>query len=177
MPPQHSKNDEPIKHDATTKLYDRLSQLHLEIARVYTELASHEPATRTGEKVLPIKSKSGKLLANLRLADRAAKAVVVTPLLTDNAPYAWLKNHLKAMAEKDQTFIFRLGEQDHLLRFIEMKGNITADLTKRLESALKWALSRMESDQSVNESSAPCKDEPTQSQGRALVKTEGEPSG
>lgn len=147
------------------------------MARVYAELASHEPATTTGEKVLPIKNKSGKLLAYLRLAEGEAKAEVVNPLPIDNAPYAWLKNHLKAIAGKDQTFVFRLGEQDRLLRFIEMEGNITADLTKRLESALKWALSRMDSDQSVNESNAPCKDEPTQSQGRAFVEKEGKPSG
>jgi hypothetical protein len=178
MSTQCSKNGEPINHEATAKLYGKLSRLHLEMARVYAELASQEPAVRTGEKVLPIKSKSGKLLANLQLTDRAAKAEVVNPLPTDNAPYAWLKNHLKAMTEKDQTFVFRFGEQGRLLNFIEMEGKITPDLTKSLESALKWALSRMDSDQSTNESKASCKGKPAQAQGRALmVKEEGEPGG
>jgi hypothetical protein len=142
MSSQQLRNDEPINHRTTAKFYEKLSRLHLEMARVYAELASQEPRIQTEDKVVSIKGRSGELLANLRLSNSEAKAEVANPLPTDNAPFAWLKNHLKAMAEK-RSLRLKLDEQDQVLRSIALLGNITPDLAKELQSALRWALSRM----------------------------------
>jgi hypothetical protein len=83
------------------------------------------------------------------LTENEAKVEVVSHLPTDNAPYAWLKNHLKAMEEKNEAFHFRLGEKNHVLEFIEVEGNITSDLARELESAINWAFSRMATDNST----------------------------
>jgi len=148
MPLEQSKNGEPLKSQATARLYDKLSRLHLEIASVYAELAGPKPHSKNEEKVLPIKSKSGKLLANLRLAESKARVEVVSHLQTDNAPYTWLKNHLKSVADKEALRL-RLGEEDRVLKSIEMHGKITPELARKLESALGWALNRMVGDESI----------------------------
>lgn len=137
------KNRELVNDQGTATLYDKLSRLHLEIASIYAELAASKPRVRSEERTVPIKSKSGRLLANLKLTENEAKVEVVSHLPTKNAPCSWLKNHLKAMEEKNEAFHFRLGEKDHVLEFIEVEGNITSDLARELESAINWAFSRM----------------------------------
>jgi len=164
MSSENSKNGNARKWQAAAKLYDRLRQLHLEIADVYAELAAAKPF-QGAEKVVPINSKSGKLLANLSLADNKARVEIVSHLPTDNAPYTWLKNYLKSTAEKDQTFRFRLHEDGQILKSIEIEGNITQDKARKLESALRWSFNRMD-----EESSTPSKEpEPASRDGRAQM--------
>ena len=143
MPSEHSKNGNPADLEITAKLYDRLRRLHLEIADVYAELAATKPS-QSADKVVPINSKSGKLLANLSFANNKARVEVVSRLPTDNAPYTWLKNYLKSTAEKDQAFHFGLKEEEHALKSIEIEGNIMPDKATKLESALRWAFNRMD---------------------------------
>jgi hypothetical protein len=165
MPIEHSKNNEPLNNQATARLYDKLSRLHLEIASVYAELAAPKPHVQDAKKVVPINSKSGKLLANLSLTDGKAKVEATSYLPTDNAPYTWLKNHLKSMADKE-ALRYRLGEEDQVLKSIEIQGNITPDLARELESALRWALNRMVAGESTasNRPAAVCKDSRTDAQ-------------
>jgi hypothetical protein len=142
MPSNRSKNGMPVNSLATAKLYERLSRLHLEMASVYAQLAAPKPRVEGPEKVVPINSESGKLLANLSFTDGKAKIEAASYLPTDNAPCTWLKNHLKSMADKESLH-FTLGEEDRALKSIEIQGNITPDLARKLESALRWALNRM----------------------------------
>lgn len=159
MPLEQSKNGEPPNNQATTRLYEKLSRLHLEIASVYAELAAPKPHAKNEEKVVPIKSKSGKLLATLSVTDGKAKVEAASHLPTDNAPYTWLNNHLKSLADKE-ALRFRLGEEGRVLKSIEIQGNITPELARKLESALRWALNRMVGGVSTasKESGAVCKD-------------------
>jgi hypothetical protein len=159
MPSEQSKNGEPLNNQATARLYDKLSRLHLEIASVYAELAAPKTPVEDAKKVVPINSKSGKLLANLSLTDGKAKVEAASYLPTDNAPYTWLKNHLKSLADKE-ALRFRLGEEGRVLKSIEIQGNITPELAKKLELALRWALNRMVGDTSTasKEPEAVCKD-------------------
>jgi len=178
MPSEQSKNGEPLNNQATTRLYDKLSRLHLEIATVYAELAAPKPHAKNKEKVVPIKSKSGKLLATLRLAESKASVEVVSYLQTDNAPYTWLKNHLKSVADKE-ALRFGLGEEGRVLKSIEIHGNITPELAKKLESALRWALNRMVGDDSTasKEPGAVCKDVHTEMEERhSKMEEEGGPN-
>jgi hypothetical protein len=159
MPSEQSKNNEPLNNQATARLYDKLSHLHLEIASVYAELAAPKPHAKNEEKVVPINSKSGKLLATLSVTDGKAKVEAASYLPTDNAPYTWLNNHLKSLADKE-ALRFRLGEEGRVLKFIEIQGNITPELARKLESALRWTLNRMVGDDSTasKEPGAVCKD-------------------
>ena len=143
---EYSRNDELLNRQASAKLYDKLSRLHLEMAGIYAELASHKLLVDNAEKVVPIRSNSGKLLANLSLMNNKAKVEVVSHLTTDNAPYTWLKSHLKSLTEKDETLRFRFGEKDGVLEYVEIEGSVTPDLSRKLESACRWALSRMIAD-------------------------------
>ena len=145
---KYSKNDELPDQQDTARLYHRLSQLHLEIAKVYAELVTSNQSPQTVEKAIQINSKSGKPLANLLLMDGKVRVEITSHLPTDNAPYSWLKNHLKSITDNEKVR-FRLGEEDHLLRSIEIDGNITPDLVKKLQSALGWAFSRMSGESNI----------------------------
>jgi hypothetical protein len=178
MPLEQSKNGEPPNNQATTRLYDKLSRLHLEIASIYAELAAPKPHAKNEEKVVPIKSKSGKLLATLSVTDGKAKVEAASYLPTDNAPYTWLKNHLKSVADKE-ALRFRLDEEDRVLKSIEIQGNITPELARKLESALRWALNRMVGDTSTasKEPEAVCKDGRTEMEERpSKMEEEGGPN-
>ena len=158
MPSNHSKNGKSLSWGSTARSYDRLSQLHREIASIYAELAALKPV-ESAKRVVPINSKSGNLLGNILLTNGKVKVEVVSYLPIDNAPYSWLKNYLKSLAEKDETFRFILDEENHALKSIEIEGNIAPDLAKKLESALKWSFIRMGGDASTasNEPEPVCK--------------------
>jgi len=179
MNSEHSKNGETINYQAIVRLHQKLSRLHLEMASAYTELATPKPLVRNGEKVVLIKSKSGKQLANLRFGSSQAKVEMANWLPTDNAPYAWLKNHLKSIAEKNGAFRFRLGEEDQVLKFVEIEGNINSALVRELGSALRWAFSRMDADYSSvsNQPSPSCQGNRTKTQECVSRTEESGPSG
>ena len=142
MPSKDYKNGN-LNNADNLQLYDRLSRLHLEIASVYAELAAPKRNVENAEKVILINSKSGKLLANLSITSEGARAEAASNLPTDNAPYTWLKNYLKSMADKDNTFRYRLGEKDGILEYVEICSNITSHLSRKLESAFRWTFNRM----------------------------------
>jgi hypothetical protein len=158
MPSNHSKNGKSLSWDSAARSYDRLSQLHREIASIYAELAALKPV-ESAKRVVPINSKSGNLLGNILLTNGKVKVEVVSYLSIDNAPYSWLKNYLKSLAEKDETFRFILDEENHALKSIEIEGKITPDLARKLESALKWSFIRMgaDADTASNEPEPVCK--------------------
>lgn len=168
MASELSKNGELANHQATARFYDKLSRLHFEMAKVYAQLALQKPHLRDEEGTVPIKTKSGRLLANLKFAENEAKVEVVTPLSTNNAPYSWLKNHLKTMEEKNEELHFRVLEKDHALEFIEVEGKITSELARELESAINWAFNRMALDSVTVSESKPVQANPlTQMQERS----------
>jgi hypothetical protein len=114
----------------------------------------------------------------LRLAESKASVEVVSYLQTDNAPYTWLKNHLKSLADKE-ALRFGLGEEGRVLKSIEIQGNITPELARKLESALRWALNRMVGDTSTasKEPEAVCKDVRTEMEERpSKTEEEGGPN-